>query len=116
MTSRCCRLIQPARATRTNCSGCDSDGTAASLSDAEFFEALDRRSEVDRVFGHYRFGFISLEAPFFPLRQFFQSEAAADVEVETSPAGWDQPHEVTTLIQTAPQQDQPRFQVVFDVR
>src|SRR5262249_10799172 len=40
-------------ATRTNCSGCDSDGTAASLSEAEFFEALDRRSEVDRVFGHY---------------------------------------------------------------
>jgi len=53
MTSRCCWLIQPARATRTNCSGCDSDGTAASLSDAEYFEALDRRSEVDRVFGRY---------------------------------------------------------------
>lgn len=63
-----------------------------------------------------RFGFIGLEAPSFPLRQFFQCEAAAYVEVEASSAGGDQPHEFTTLIQTAPQQDQPGLQVVFDVR
>src|SRR5262249_20315963 len=60
MTSRCCWLIQAARATRTNCSGCDSDGTAASLSEAEFLEASDRRSEVDRVFGHYAVLFLKI--------------------------------------------------------
>src|SRR5262245_14463818 len=31
MTSRCCWLIQPASATRTNCSGCDSHGMALRL-------------------------------------------------------------------------------------
>ena len=63
-----------------------------------------------------RLGFIRSEARFFPLRQFFQCEAAAYVEVEASSAGGEQPHECTTLIQTAPQQDQPGLQVVFDVR
>src|SRR5262249_47930403 len=60
MTARCCGLIKAARATRTNCSGCDSDGTAASLSEAEFLEASDRRSEVDRVFGHYAVLFLKI--------------------------------------------------------
>jgi hypothetical protein len=42
MTSRCCRFIQPASATRTNFSGCDSDGRAASLSEAGFHRLLRR--------------------------------------------------------------------------
>jgi hypothetical protein len=33
---------QPASATRPNCRGCDADGIAASLTEAEFTGALDR--------------------------------------------------------------------------
>src|SRR5262245_21353190 len=47
------RPNQPASATRTNCSGCDSDGTAASLSEAEFSEPWTARCSVDRVVGQY---------------------------------------------------------------
>src|SRR5262249_7630958 len=54
MTSRCRWLKHPASATRTNGSGCDRDGTVASLSEAEIIRGpAPRRCGVDRVFGHY---------------------------------------------------------------
>src|SRR5262245_42869742 len=54
MTSRCCWLNQPASATKTNCRGCDSDGTAASVSEAGSHRSLrDRPGRVDPVVGQY---------------------------------------------------------------
>src|SRR5262249_7946203 len=53
MTSRCCWLTQPASATRTNCRGCDSDGTEASLSERSSSTPWNVRSSVDRVFGQH---------------------------------------------------------------
>jgi hypothetical protein len=50
------------------------------------------------------------------LRKLFQCESAVHFEAESSSASSDQPYKFATLIQTAPQQDQPGLEVVFDVR
>ena len=47
------------------------------------------------------------------LWQLFECDSASHVEVEVSSAGGYQPHELATLVQPAPQQDQPGLQVVL---
>jgi uncharacterized protein (TIGR02246 family) len=64
MISRCCWFIQPATATRTNCSGCDREGMASRLPEAGLIGGLGRARGnlglyqkpvvgVDRIVGQY---------------------------------------------------------------